>query len=491
MPKRSVTSPGFDDPWFVGLRQATLRHLVDHYDEIEFDLAAAAVAEFKAFVKGQGLAAWVGGRRNEVNGQLRASVFESPSRTPQAEHFLELPPLGRLKSVVVESDFMKVSTLRRYSQTLKEIVERKYDAVVMALEIHAKETSQHSLDSCRTLVITATEKKHIKFHDDCWLIASDSDEGTLLLSEEIVHKALSFFRDHPNQNMSPLEMLVSLVRARFPHKQTLSSVAHDKSLPQLVGDFESSQYKQSAMDLWLAIGTLHEFQDFSVIPLAASGSRRLTLGCKARVAKAAFESLAPFRTAIQSEFRRGANHFGPLVLPTTESALAARSMMAVVAGKARAPTEDPSKYGVFFSYSRTDRDIVGMLRDGLAPAIDGGLIDFLFDEIIDKGRPWEDRLREMIARAHAGVFLVSRASLASKIIMRMELPIMLESVERSGSQLRWLPLQECLWSETAFNKLQASWPPSTPLRSMNLADHDKAIQSFCKDIVKLAKENRA
>ncbi len=85
---------------------------------------------------------------------------------------------------------------------------------------------------------------------------------------------------------------------------------------------------------------------------------------------------------------------------------------------------------LFLCYSRTDQRIKDILRKHLSCLEANGSLQVLDDSGIEAGSDWSDEIDRMLRSCNGAVLLVSAAALGSKIIIKNEMPVLLE---RRGS----------------------------------------------------------
>ncbi len=121
------------------------------------------------------------------------------------------------------------------------------------------------------------------------------------------------------------------------------------------------------------------------------------------------------------------------------------------------------------------------------PLITRGEISLWSDTQIRAGSTWMEEIDQAIYAAKVAVLLVSPDYLASDFIVEQELPRLLAKAQKEGLRIVWIPISDCLWSETPLANFQAALNPHTPLATLTNAQRDEAFVQISKRIIQALK----
>jgi serine/threonine protein kinase len=138
---------------------------------------------------------------------------------------------------------------------------------------------------------------------------------------------------------------------------------------------------------------------------------------------------------------------------------------------------------IFISYAHEDANWMEDFKGMFTPALTQGRINLWSDEGIEPGKNWLSNIQKALATAKIGLLLVSKNFLNSKFIHEVELKNLLDSTEKGGVEIRWVPISSCLYDYTPLSKIQACWDPQEPLDRLSDADRMAAIRKICLEIV--------
>ena len=141
---------------------------------------------------------------------------------------------------------------------------------------------------------------------------------------------------------------------------------------------------------------------------------------------------------------------------------------------------------VFISYSRRDAEWLRMLQIHLKPLIRKGTLAIWSDTNISSGAKWRNEIERALASAKVAVLLVSPHFLASDFIVDNELPPLLESAEKDGLKVIWIPVSASLYTETEIERYQAAINPSNPLDSLSSAQLNAVFVQIVQEIKQAA-----
>jgi hypothetical protein len=96
--------------------------------------------------------------------------------------------------------------------------------------------------------------------------------------------------------------------------------------------------------------------------------------------------------------------------------------------KAKPPT-------IFVSYSHKDQDWLDYLKSHLGPALRAGSLDLWDDTRLRGGDDWEAEIEKAMRACKVCILLVSRHSLTSDYIDRVEMKTILERVAKDGVRI--------------------------------------------------------
>lgn len=137
---------------------------------------------------------------------------------------------------------------------------------------------------------------------------------------------------------------------------------------------------------------------------------------------------------------------------------------------------------VFISYCHDDRKWLDKLQKMLKPLLRNNPIAVWDDTKIRPGAKWKEEIEKALNNADAAILLVSPNFLASDFITSKEVPELLGSAQTNGVKIFWIPISDCLWTETDIANYQAAYSPTTPLDSLDESEVNSALVAICKEI---------
>ena len=139
-------------------------------------------------------------------------------------------------------------------------------------------------------------------------------------------------------------------------------------------------------------------------------------------------------------------------------------------------------HDVFISYSHKDKEWLERLQITLKPLIRNNPIRVWDDTKIRPGKLWKKEIEQALHDADIAILLVSPNFLASDFITDREVPAFLEKAQTKGLKIIWIPVSDCLWTETEISNYQAAHDPSQPLDSLSQSGVNKALVAICREI---------
>ncbi len=133
---------------------------------------------------------------------------------------------------------------------------------------------------------------------------------------------------------------------------------------------------------------------------------------------------------------------------------------------------------IFVSYSHKNKDWLERLRTMISPYVRKGELDIWVDTEIEAGARWNDEIRTALRTCKIAVLLVSKEFLASDFIVREELPVILDAVERKEVKILWVYLTPALYEETWIKNYQAAHDPARPLAALPEIEQDEALKKI-------------
>lgn len=137
---------------------------------------------------------------------------------------------------------------------------------------------------------------------------------------------------------------------------------------------------------------------------------------------------------------------------------------------------------VFISYSHKDKEWLERLQTVLKPLIRKGVVNVWDDTRIETGQKWREEIKSALATAKVAVLLVSPDFLASNFVVEDEMPVFLKAAADDGLKIVWVPVRDCLYTETEIYDYQAAFDPARPLAGLSQAEVDKALVEISKKI---------
>jgi hypothetical protein len=134
-----------------------------------------------------------------------------------------------------------------------------------------------------------------------------------------------------------------------------------------------------------------------------------------------------------------------------------------------------SKRGVIFiSYARADQLWLERLRSHLAPLARHGQYEIKTDQDIPPGTRWNEQIRIMMYEAKVSISLLSPEYLGSKYVKTVEIPIMMELLDKGRLKPTWVHLRRCETIPPEFGQLQAAHDIRLPIAELTTHDEQDA-----------------
>ena len=141
---------------------------------------------------------------------------------------------------------------------------------------------------------------------------------------------------------------------------------------------------------------------------------------------------------------------------------------------------------VFLSYSHKDRKWVNELSTFLAPWLRDRRVEYWDDSRIVLGANWQTDIEHAIDSATVAVPLVTANYLASRFVMEVELPLLIERARKSQLRLAWVAVTHSAVEATALWNFQAANDPSRPLDTLDKPRRSQVMSDVARQIADAA-----
>jgi DNA-binding transcriptional LysR family regulator len=143
---------------------------------------------------------------------------------------------------------------------------------------------------------------------------------------------------------------------------------------------------------------------------------------------------------------------------------------------------------VFVSYCREDSGFLKELITHLKPLCAGGRIELWYDQRIEPGQKWEQRIHEELAQADVVLFLVTASFMASDFCQSKEVRISLQRAERGEIVFFPVIVGACVWGSSVLGKFQALPRKGVPPKSK--AHRQILWKEVHEELAAIADQNR-
>ncbi|WP_020560196.1 toll/interleukin-1 receptor domain-containing protein [Thiofilum flexile] len=147
-----------------------------------------------------------------------------------------------------------------------------------------------------------------------------------------------------------------------------------------------------------------------------------------------------------------------------------------------------NKPPVFISYSRKDIKFLNELKEHLTVYERRGLIEYWDDSKNQMGMMWRLEIEQALRSAKIAILLVSRPYLASKFIVKNELPPLLQSAKEHDTEIIPIMVSPCPYDISELGKIQASNSLLKPLRDMSPTERDVEYLKVLDRVAELLQE---
>lgn len=143
---------------------------------------------------------------------------------------------------------------------------------------------------------------------------------------------------------------------------------------------------------------------------------------------------------------------------------------------------DPTRNGVFVSYSHGDARWLERLRKHLRPLEREG-VEVWDDTRLQPGKPWREEIRKALSGAKVAILLISADFLASEFIVTNELPPLLKAAEDDGATILPVIISHSRFERTAsLSRFQAVNDPRRPLVQLRRANREKVLDDVARAV---------
>lgn len=141
---------------------------------------------------------------------------------------------------------------------------------------------------------------------------------------------------------------------------------------------------------------------------------------------------------------------------------------------------------IFISYSHKDvafkNDVEDTLR-GVQNVITDLEFEYWADDQIDPGDFWEKEIETALDKAGIAILLASRHFIASKFIMKKEVPPLLQRAQERGVRMLVLIVGDSLFDQSPLIKFQFINTPETALKSLTEHERDIVYKRLGKAVI--------
>src|SRR5215217_2164952 len=109
---------------------------------------------------------------------------------------------------------------------------------------------------------------------------------------------------------------------------------------------------------------------------------------------------------------------------------------------------EPTRKGVFISYSHRDGQWLERLNDHLNLYVGEHPVSFWDDKKIRPGDDWLSEIEKALTQAKVAVLLVSKNFLKSEFIGKRELPVIAQAFHSGDLTILWIALNFCGYEKT-------------------------------------------
>lgn len=146
--------------------------------------------------------------------------------------------------------------------------------------------------------------------------------------------------------------------------------------------------------------------------------------------------------------------------------------------------EQVIKNQVFISYSHEDNFWKNELIKVMKPYVRKKYLEFLYDDKINPGADFRNKIDELIEKANSCIVLVSADFLYSEFIDQFELPKLLKKAENNQLKIFWILIAECLYKESDISKFQAVHNIKRPLAMLQEYERYLTLTKISREILR-------
>lgn len=142
----------------------------------------------------------------------------------------------------------------------------------------------------------------------------------------------------------------------------------------------------------------------------------------------------------------------------------------------------PVRDQIYISYSHHDEEWCERLRIYLNPLIRKYGSSGWSDKALSLGEDWKKKITSAIGRARLAIILLSPAYLASDLLLRRELPRLVELAQLGDLRLIWVCVRRCDWSSSPLAEFQAAHDPHIALETLPGTKRDKVLMEIVRGV---------
>ncbi len=155
----------------------------------------------------------------------------------------------------------------------------------------------------------------------------------------------------------------------------------------------------------------------------------------------------------------------------------------VILNDIKVPKINQQRTNIFISYSHKDEIWKNRLKIHLKPLEEIGSIQVWSDDKLKPGDKWFETVKESMTRSKIGILLISPDFLASDFINHVEIPTLLENVEKEGGLIIPVIIRHSLFPRIKkLAKFQATNSPLNPIAGLNESDQDEIFARISESI---------
>jgi len=399
---------------------------------------------------------------------------------------------GQIRSleVLVSNNIYSEVQLGTLLVELKGICFDYYNALRESIEISSYEFSKKIINNLYSILKIGfyRELRNFDFISHCWFIIFQKESGLFLLNHELIIKAINFYITNQQNDISPCELLINLLTKPLPFNKTVSKESFALSTLVSAG-FSKSKYKDAAHELWLSIGVLQSFEDFTIIPIDQFAEYNLVLGFKKQYQEVFTKVYNQSKDLIIKAFRKSIseNKNFYITIKTNQLAIKNQLISKMVRDLNNKESSNVNEYipvlpkVILMSYHENDKKWKALIKTYMSPLLTNLKVKILEENTVNSSFSSKEERKKFISDVDIVILLISPSYINQ--IGKIEQESSVLNIRKDENKtIFWILISQCMFEETPLESIQAANDIKMPLDQLNKSLVNKELLKISKKL---------